>query len=92
MTVSIQRALDRAATLHRAGRLAEAERYEQILAIDPGHADSLHLLGVIAHQVGHSDQAVDLIGKAIAVNDRTADFHFPLRAGDRARSRPPRRP
>jgi predicted O-linked N-acetylglucosamine transferase (SPINDLY family) len=76
MAAIIEQVLDRAAILHRAGRLAEAERlYRQILAINPSHADSLHLLGVIAHQAGHSDQAVDLIGKAIALNDRSADFH-----------------
>ena len=76
MTLSAQQALNQAATLHRAGRLAEAERlYRQILAINPRHADSLHLLGVIAHQRGRSDLAVDLIGKAIALNDRSANFH-----------------
>ncbi|HKF12183.1 MAG TPA: hypothetical protein VKB89_26260 [Xanthobacteraceae bacterium] len=33
---------------HRSGELAEAEvRYREILAIDPNHADSLHLLGAI---------------------------------------------
>jgi protein O-GlcNAc transferase len=73
---SIPEALKQASTLHRAGRLTEAERlYRQILDIKPDHADSLHLLGVIAHQRGRSDKAVDLIGKAIEVDDRSADFH-----------------
>jgi protein O-GlcNAc transferase len=75
MTLSVQQTLDQAATLHRAGRLVEAERlYRQFLTMNPSHADSLHLLGVIAHQCGRSDLAVDLIGKAISVNDRSADF------------------
>jgi tetratricopeptide (TPR) repeat protein len=61
---------------HRSGELAQAEaRYREILAIDPNHADSLHLLGVIAHQVGRHEQAIDLIGKAIALNDRVPAFH-----------------
>ncbi len=61
---------------HQAGQLAEAEsRYRKILAIDQNHADSLHLLGVIAYQVGHNDSALDLIGKAIALNDRNPAFH-----------------
>src|SRR6516165_420860 len=61
---------------HQAGQLAAAEGYyRKILAIDQNHADSLHLLGVIAHQVGRHDMAVDLIRKAIALNDRIPTFH-----------------
>ena len=60
---SIPEALEQASTLHRVGRLKEAEElYRQILDIKPDHADSLHLLGVIAHQRGRSEKAVDLIG------------------------------
>ena len=61
---------------HQAGQLAEAEsHYRKILAIDQNHIDSLHLLGVIAHQVGRNDFALELIGKAIALNDRNPAFH-----------------
>jgi tetratricopeptide (TPR) repeat protein len=50
----------------RDGRLAEAEAcYRQVLAAQPDQADALHLLGVIAHQVGRHDAAVELIGQAI---------------------------
>jgi protein O-GlcNAc transferase len=63
-------------SLHQAGRLHEAQGvYQQILALDPNHADGLHLLGVIAHQGGRNQVAVDLIGKAIARNDRVANYH-----------------
>jgi len=38
---------------HQAGRLNEAEPlYHQVVTALPRHADSLHLLGVIAHQNG----------------------------------------
>jgi tetratricopeptide (TPR) repeat protein len=68
--------LDWALSLHRAGRLNEAEGfYRKILAREPDHAESLHLLGVIAYQGGHHEAAVDLIGKAIRRNDGVADFH-----------------
>jgi tetratricopeptide (TPR) repeat protein len=70
------RALEQGLGLHQAGRLNEAERlYRQILEIDPNHADGLHLLGVIAHETGHSEAAVDLIRRAITRNGRVADFH-----------------
>jgi protein O-GlcNAc transferase len=76
MTISIQQTLEQATILHRAGRLKDAAGlYGQILAIKPDHADSLHLLGVIAHQAGQNETAVDLIGRAIAINDQSADFH-----------------
>jgi tetratricopeptide (TPR) repeat protein len=52
--------LDEAFALHKAGRLAEAEKiYQQILAADPGHFDCLHLLGLILHQRGQFAAAVD---------------------------------
>jgi tetratricopeptide (TPR) repeat protein len=52
-----------------AGRLVEAEAcYRKVLAAQPDHADALHLLGVVAHQVGRHDIAVDLIKQAIQRN------------------------
>lgn len=60
---------------HNAGRLAEAEAaYRQILAADPKQPDALHLLGVIALQVGKADIAVELIGQAIRHHDRNAAY------------------
>jgi tetratricopeptide (TPR) repeat protein len=55
--------------LHQAGRLAEAEEaYGRILAIDPGHADSRYLLGLIFHQRGDAAQAVRHIDLALDKN------------------------
>jgi predicted O-linked N-acetylglucosamine transferase (SPINDLY family) len=68
--------LGKARALHQAGSLTEAEAlYREILAVDPKHTDSLHLIGVIAYQRGRNELAVELIGKAIACNDRVAEFH-----------------
>ena len=51
---------------HRAGRLAQAETiYRRILASEPNHADSLHLLGVASFQAGHAEKALDLIIRAV---------------------------
>src|SRR5207245_9111689 len=74
------RLLAEAASHHHAGRLAAAERlYRRILAVDPKHADSLHLLGLIAHQNGHSDEAVDLIGQSIALYGAVPELHNDIR-------------
>ena len=62
--------------LQGAGRLAEAEQiYRQILAAAPGHADSLHMLGVIASQCGQPQAAVACIDQAIAIKPSAAMFH-----------------
>ena len=67
-TVTIPQALQIALEHHQLGRLAEAEAiYQQILQIEPGNPDALHLLGLIAYQTGHLQPAVELIGKAISV-------------------------
>ena len=56
---------------HRAGRLPEAEAaYRRVLAAQSEHPEALHLLGVIAHQVGHNERAVELIQRAIAGNPK----------------------
>jgi Flp pilus assembly protein TadD len=66
---------------HQAGRLAEAERqYRQILAALPQHSDTLHLLGVVAHQSGRGEVAVQMIGRAIAINATDAVYHSNLGA------------
>nr|WP_211113337.1 tetratricopeptide repeat protein [Azospirillum endophyticum] len=63
--------LNHAADLHRAGRLEEAETaYRTAIAADPrrqspGHADALHLLGLLMHQTERNDEALALIGEAL---------------------------
>src|SRR5262249_13077430 len=78
-TMTLHQAFEIAFQHHQSGRLAEAEAiYQQILAVEPHHANALHLLGVIAHQVGRNDIAVDLIRKAIAITATVPDFHTNL--------------
>ncbi len=61
---------------HQSGRLAQAEMlYRETLALQSDHADALHLLGVIASQVGRHDVAVDLIGRAIASDPFNSVYH-----------------
>lgn len=76
---AVQNTLADALRHHQGGRLAEAERlYREILAIDPNHADSLHLLGMIAYQMGSHDIAVDLIERAIKGNAKVSYYHCNL--------------
>jgi tetratricopeptide (TPR) repeat protein/2-polyprenyl-3-methyl-5-hydroxy-6-metoxy-1,4-benzoquinol methylase len=74
---AIHRLFDLALEHHRAGRLTEADGlYRRILEHDPDHADALNSLGFLAHQCGHSEAALELIGRAIARNDRIAPYHY----------------
>src|ERR1700733_8163670 len=64
---------------HRAGRLNEAFRlYGEVLVANPRHADSFHLLGVAASQMGRHDLAIDLISQAIAINGTVASYRASL--------------
>jgi tetratricopeptide (TPR) repeat protein len=55
--------------LHRAGRLADAERIcRDILSVHPDHCDSHHLLGIILHQRGDHASAVRELELALALN------------------------
>lgn len=77
--VNVAQAIQSAVQLHQAGQLQQAERlYQQVLQINPNHADALHLLGVIAYQVGKNDIAVELLGRAITHNARESRYHFNL--------------
>jgi tetratricopeptide (TPR) repeat protein len=77
--VSVRQMATNALRFHQHGQLAEAEQlYRKILSIDPRHSDSLHLLGVLAHQVGRDEVAIELISGAIAVNNFQASYHSNL--------------
>jgi tetratricopeptide (TPR) repeat protein len=76
---TVQEMFSEAIQHHRVGHLNEAERlYQQVLAIVPRHGDSLHLLGLIAHQTGRFDRAAATIRQAIAVNATAPSYHFSL--------------
>ncbi len=61
--------------LHQSGQVAQAEAaYQAILAVQPNHADALHLLGVVRMQRGDLAEAIRLIESALTIND-TPIFH-----------------
>jgi len=68
--------LQEAIAHHQAGRLPEAEAiYRQILQAKPNDPDALHLLGVMANQVGKNEIAIELIGKALMFKPDFAEGH-----------------
>ncbi len=68
--------LSTAMQAHQAGALQEARaQYERLLAVNPRHADALHLLGLLEAQGRHFAQAARLMGQAIALQPKEALFH-----------------
>jgi len=87
--IPIPQAFEIALQHHLAGRLAEAEAlYRGILAVQPNHADSMHMLGVIAHQIGRLDLAAELIRHAIVLEPNNPVAHCNLGLVCHARGSP----
>lgn len=61
---------------HQAGDLIQAQvLYNEVLNLDPRHADSLHLVGLVHHQLGDHVEALRLIDLAILQRDSIPVFH-----------------
>src|ERR1700760_3491941 len=57
--------------LLKAGRTLEAQICcQQALAVDAGHAGSLHLMGLLSAQAGNHDHAVEWLSRAIRQSPR----------------------
>jgi len=54
------------------------DRCRQALALDPKHADSLHLLGLVYWQTNRRELGVDLIGAAIRCNPNNHEYFLNL--------------
>ncbi len=78
-TQSIQQEINRALRLHTTGQLAKAEElYLKILKADPDQPVALHMLGVIAHQMGKFDLAVGFMIKSLASEYENVEVHSNL--------------
>ena len=61
--------------LLKAGQLAEAEKCgRSALALDEGHADSLHLMGLLCMASRNYDLAIEWFAVAIRQNPQVADY------------------
>lgn len=69
--------LERGYDLHKAGRVDEASAvYAKIVALDPGNADALHLLGSIKAQRGEAAEGCRLIEAALKLKPDGALMWF----------------
>jgi|GEM_PF-1823056 len=76
---ALQCTLNTAVQYHQAGDLRAAKTfYEQVLKMDPGHPVALHLLGVVAHQMGKNNIAIELISKAIQRMGGVCEMYYNL--------------
>jgi protein O-GlcNAc transferase len=74
--VELQSRFREGMALHRQGELAGAERiYREVLDQQAQHFDSLHMLGVIALQTRRTERGIELIRKAIGLNEKVAAAH-----------------
>src|SRR4051812_5817333 len=68
--MTVAEALNHAVALHQQGNYAEAEKlYRHVLSTVPDHPQALHLLGVLANQVGRPDISIALIEKSLRLSD-----------------------
>lgn len=74
---SWQDLLMRGVALHKAGKLAEAEKlYDKVLKYNRGSGDALNLKGVIASSRGHHAAALKLYDGAVAAMPAYPEGHF----------------
>ncbi|MEO3433958.1 tetratricopeptide repeat protein [Inquilinus sp. CAU 1745] len=76
MEQTVQDILQQAVERHRAGQLEEARLlYREVLARQPDQPDALHFLGVIAVRDQDLWGAMELIGRAIAVDPNVPSYY-----------------
>jgi len=64
---------------HQTNELLQAQAlYRKVLQENPRYSDALHLLGVIAYQQGHYQEAVYLIQQAINLNNQVSNYYLNL--------------
>ena len=66
---------------HLAGNLkVAAQGYSAVLAADPQRAEAWHLSGLLAHQTGHSEEALNYLQRAIELDADNPEFYCNLSA------------
>ncbi|HEY1507089.1 MAG TPA: tetratricopeptide repeat protein [Stellaceae bacterium] len=74
--IDLVESFNNAFRLQQEGRLVEAETlYRAVLDVAPEHPGSHHLLGLVEHQLGRHEAALESIKRAIAFNDSEPNYH-----------------
>ncbi|MEQ8509795.1 MAG: tetratricopeptide repeat protein [Rhodospirillaceae bacterium] len=74
MTKNLEDAFAAAQQKYHSGDLADAaDLYQAVLEINPRHPDALHMLGVVAYQLGQPEAAAALLQQAVSVKQPFAD-------------------
>ena len=77
--IRIKNLIQNAMSLHSLGRLNEARQvYNEVILLDPLNDEALHLLGVIAAQLGNYELSVEKISAAINLNPKIASYYTNL--------------
>jgi tetratricopeptide (TPR) repeat protein len=73
--MTLEEAIHAGLSRHQAGNLAEAEKvYRRILAQFPDQPEVLHLLGILAQQVGKQEAALGFFVRAVGLSPGRAEF------------------
>jgi glycosyltransferase involved in cell wall biosynthesis len=63
----------------RENRLAHAEQcFRKLLATNPHDLNALNLVGMLLHQFGRSDEALQHVGRAVSLAPQVAGLHYNL--------------
>ena len=74
--ISLIRTIEQGQTFHRKGQFADAERhYRMALAQDPSNAGVLRLMGVLAHEAGRNDRAIEMLQRALEADSDYSTAH-----------------
>jgi tetratricopeptide (TPR) repeat protein len=64
---AFERMMNEAIYHHRNSRFQQAaEGYWKVLEANPGHAQATYLLGMVMHEIGENEKAIELVSQALA--------------------------
>ena len=64
---------------YQQGNKPEAEKlFQKVIKREPNFAEAWNALGVMAQESGHFHESIELIKRAIAIQNKSADYHFNL--------------
>lgn len=76
---NILKLMQAAYAYHQKGDMVNAEKYyQQVLGMDPKHPDANQYLALIAHEFGHHDAAIKLLGTSISADPKNPQRHYIL--------------